>query len=311
MIWGILTFLILATEPDSEKVYQLSPFVGYTIDAKENEYYELFELDGFEEAQILQTGEEFFLLLKYKGKSPELRKVELTYVDSLSQKIAEKGEMPEEVRKLVKDPNKTRLFIMPTGQTLKKGKSYFANYELFFIWYSSGLTDELMLSLGMTILPSPNPTYQLYYLGPKVRLFESKDGQSFSLGAHLFTVPAAWSDDFNAFWGAVYGAYTIDKETYMLTIGAGTTTLPGFDAQGAFLGYRAGIGRVKFLAEYWHLMWRDDEEGFTQIPNLIIGMRFAGQNMSADLGIFYPNVIEWVTEVLYIGIPVVNFVYNF
>jgi len=226
--------------------------------------------------------------------------------------ISEEGPMSETERSYYEDLNTTRLFVMPTGQTLGKGKSYFADYELFLLWYSYGMTDNLMISLGATLLPLPLD-WVVFYLGPKVKLWDSGKGQSVSVGAHIIIPPlASWGYGVDML-GAAYVAMTSENRAISTTMGGGALVFPE-TYPGLFAGVRAGPGRVKFLAEYWHVLhWRESSyygNGLEQWPCLVIGCRFTGRNLSADLGLIYYNLPEWITYSP-IGIPLVNFVYNF
>ncbi|MEW6686479.1 MAG: zinc ribbon domain-containing protein [Candidatus Edwardsbacteria bacterium] len=51
------------------------------------------------------------------------------------------------------DPNRTRVFIMPTGETLRKERGYFGSYEILYTELAYGLAPNFMLSGGMTLIP--------------------------------------------------------------------------------------------------------------------------------------------------------------
>ena len=289
------------------KAYSISPLVGEMIDAKENEYYGLFDLKGFRSATVVLVGERFMILLQYED-TLITKYVDEPYLDSLKGEIEEKGPMRTVFRRLIRDPNTTRLFIMPTGQTLKKGRSYIANYELFLFWFSTGLADNLMVSFGGTIFPVPGA--MVFYFGPKLKLYDSGRGHALSVGAHIFGLPFVGFE--NNIWAAGYTCYSIETGASCYTIGAGTSTLPFFKFSGVYGGLRTGSRNVKLLLEYLQLFWHDDYSGTETIGNLIAGVRFTSQNMSADLGLLYHPAIPDYFEIGWVlGFPVVNFVYNF
>lgn len=305
---SLLLILALLFNSISENgIYELSPYVGTTIDREENAFYSLFEKEDFETAYILKIEENtFYLFIKREKGKPILRKMEVEEIEALGLKIEEKGEMPEEERNIVIDPNKTRLFIMPTGETLKKGERYFADYELFLVWFSQGLTDRVMLSAGFTLFPT-TPDNWLFYLGPKVKLYDSGEGNFFSLGSHIIAVPDGGYNGNQGYeiYGSGYMSFTTEKKTSAVTLGGGVIALPDV-MPGFFGGLCTGKGRVKFLAEYWHVF----PEYGGSIPCLIVGFRFTGKNLSSDLGLFYPHIAEYV-EMSPVGFPIINFVYNF
>src|SRR6476659_10801737 len=75
------------------------------------------------------------------------------------------------------NPNTTRLFFAPSGQMLKKGEGYFADYELFFPGVAYGLTDNISVGGGVSLFPT-GVDEQVYYFTPKV-------GASFGEQIHL------------------------------------------------------------------------------------------------------------------------------
>ncbi|HUQ18280.1 MAG TPA: hypothetical protein VM099_01595, partial [Gemmatimonadaceae bacterium] len=52
------------------------------------------------------------------------------------------------------NPNYTRLFFAPSGQMLKKGEGYFADYELFFPGFAYGITDNFSVGGGVSLFPA-------------------------------------------------------------------------------------------------------------------------------------------------------------
>ncbi len=70
------------------------------------------------------------------------------------------------------DPNDTRLFFAPTSRTLKHGTGYIADYWIFFPFVAVGISDMFILSGGITIMPGAE--HQLFYLAPKISLYQSE-----------------------------------------------------------------------------------------------------------------------------------------
>jgi len=288
------------------------PLVGEVVNANENSYYGLFPDEGFVQASLFQTDSGYIAFITLEKGPPVARQVSVEEMDILVAKINEKGQMSGAERNYFEDPNTTRLFIMPTGQNLAKGRSYFADYELFLLWYSYGVTNNLMFSAGFTLLPT-TPDYWVFYLGPKVKLWDSHRGQSISAGMHLLIPPMQMLQDSFQLWGAGYLVGTSENKVVSLTAGGGALVFPNV-YPGFFAGFKAGSGKIKFMAEYWHVIFTGepaDTIGMLQIPNLVFGVRFTGKNMSADLGLVYPYIQEYIGNGNYIGFPLVNFVYNF
>ena len=59
------------------------------------------------------------------------------------------------------NPNSTRLFFAPTGQMLKKGEGYVSDYELFFPGVAYGLTDNITIGGGVSLLPQQPRTRRI------------------------------------------------------------------------------------------------------------------------------------------------------
>ncbi|MDP2039384.1 MAG: hypothetical protein Q8L04_18555, partial [Ignavibacteria bacterium] len=84
-----------------------------------------------------------------------------------------------------RDPNTTRLLFAPTGKTLKQGKGYISDYELFFPFVSVGVTDEITLSGGVSLIPGMKN--QIVYFAPKVALIQDQNS-GLSAGLLYMTV---------------------------------------------------------------------------------------------------------------------------
>jgi|GEM_PF-3255982 len=292
------------------------PVVGTVIDERENALYGLFDQKGFVQATVYQSESGYTAFVVLEKGAPLAYEMTEEEFAVLVGKI-EGGVLPGAETAQRTDPNYTRLFVMPTGECLQKGKSYFADYELFLLWYSYGILDNLMISLGSTVIPA-GLNFQALYAGPKIKLWDSGKGQTVSLGAHIVLPPAEVMKERGfELWSAGYFSVTSEKGPFSGTIGGGVLVFPEV-YPGFFGGFKAGSGRIRFMAEYWHvLFWEKDKqslplypEAISQWPNLILGCRFSGKNLSADLGLVYPMFPEYLKHIP-IGIPLVNFAYNF
>lgn len=291
------------------------PVVGTVIDEKENTLFRLFDQKGFVQATIYRSDSGYIAFVVLEKGPPlayEMADEELNAIVAKLESGVPSGGL--EKVKAIEDPNYTRLFVMPTGECLGRGKSYFADYELVLLWYSYGITDNLMISLGSTLIPGPL-NVQALYAGPKMKLWDSHRGQTVSVGAHIVLPPKIVMEERGfELWSAGYISVTSEKGPFSGTIGGGALFFPEV-YPGFFGGFKAGTGKIKFMGEYWHILyWKKGQqflpEEISQWPSLILGCRFAGKNLSADLGLVYPMFSEYVKHIP-IGFPLVNFAYNF
>jgi hypothetical protein len=178
------------------------------------------------------------------------------------------------------DPSTTRLFFTPTARTLPQGRGYFADYYLVFPVAGVGVTDEVMLSGGISIIPG---TEQVMYGAAKVRIVRQST-VSFAIGGFYGAVAGEGSAGFG------YAVTTLGSEDNALTVMGGVpfstdevVDEPVFAVGGEV---RTGSGS-KFMAEVWKL------PGATEVPALF-GMRWFGQKIAVGFGLVYvfPNGIE-------------------
>jgi len=110
------------------------------------------------------------------------------------------------------NPNVTRLFFAPTGQMLKKGEGYFADYELFFPGFAYGVTDNFSVGGGVSIFPT-GVDEQVYYFTPKI-------GMSFSDQIHV-AAGLLLAGIQGETGGVLYGAGTFGGGDGSFTLGLG------------------------------------------------------------------------------------------
>jgi hypothetical protein len=174
------------------------------------------------------------------------------------------------------DPNTSRLFFAPTARTLPQGTGYFADYYLFFPVAAFGVTDRVMLSGGMSIIPGLSS--QLLYVAGKVGVVSGPQA-AFAFGGFWATVPG----ESDASLGAGYAVATLGSEDQAVTLMAGypfTTT--DLAREPLFVvGGESRIGdRSKLLGELWKL----PEEG--SVPALF-GVRWFGDRLAVGFGFVY------------------------
>ena len=66
-----------------------------------------------------------------------------------------KAEMSPADRRRMQDPSSDRNIVLPSAETIPKGKMTFNSYELLGLGCSYGLTDNLQLSLVVTPIATP------------------------------------------------------------------------------------------------------------------------------------------------------------
>jgi hypothetical protein len=191
------------------------------------------------------------------------------------------------------NPNATRLFFAPTGQMLKRGEGYFADYQVFFPGFAYGVTDNISIGGGMSLFPTGFDE-QVYYVTPKV-------GVSFGEQLHL-AAGLLFAGTGGGTGGVYYGVGTVGDGDASATIGLGYG-FAGGDIESkpvAMLGGEKRVSRrIALVTENYRLPISDDNLVYS------FGIRFMGEKLTTDLAIF--NVVGSGV----IGLPYVDFVFKF
>lgn len=202
------------------------------------------------------------------------------------------------------NPNRTRLYFGPTGRTLRKGEGYFSDIYLFLPGIAYGVTDNITIGGGGSIVPGLDPDEQFYYLTPKVglRMIEQFDA---AVSAFMIRVPDFdEDDDQEAIWvGVLFFSGTIgtDDRSFTFGVGYGFADDEMADRPAIELGGEYRLGRrISFVSENWIFPGVED-------PMISYGFRFMGEKMAIDLG--FINVAS--DKAVYPGIPWIDFVFNF
>ncbi|HLA15188.1 MAG TPA: hypothetical protein VJZ25_09215 [Gemmatimonadaceae bacterium] len=191
------------------------------------------------------------------------------------------------------NPNVTRLFFAPTGQMLKKGEGYFADYQLFFPGVAFGLTDNISIGGGVSIFPAGIED-QVYYVTPKV-------GGSFGEKVHL-AAGVLFAGTKGGTGGVGYGVGTIGDGDASATLGLGYGFAGGEieSRPVAMLGGEKRVSRrIALVTENYLLPISDNNIVYS------FGLRFMGEKLTTDLAIFN------VSGSGIIGLPFVDFVFRF
>jgi hypothetical protein len=167
------------------------------------------------------------------------------------------------------DPNRTRLFLMPTARPIGGGQGYFSAYELFFPTLAFGISNAVSIAGGMSIFPYADE--QLIYFAPKVTLWNNRN-LSLALGS-MYMGFGGKNDGSTLF----YAAGTFGNERSSLTIASRIPTGSGQNNLFVIGGEVQLSGSTKFISENWII---EDELLYC------FGFRFFGERVAADLGFF-------------------------
>lgn len=180
------------------------------------------------------------------------------------------------------DASSSRLFFAPTARTLPAGSGYFTDYYIVFPTVGFGVSDRVMVSGGVSVIPGSD---QLVYFAAKVGVVR-KPTAAVAVGAFWATVPA----ESDASLGMGYAVTTLGSEDHAITLLGGVPfTTHDLAPQPLFVvGGETRIGSgSKLMVEAWKLPEED------AVP-VLFGVRAFGKQLSAGFGLVYvfPNSIE-------------------
>jgi len=192
-----------------------------------------------------------------------------------------------------RDPARSRLFMAPTARTLPRGEGYVGDYYVLFGVVGYGITDHIMLSGGMSLIPGLALDQQLLYLAPKINLVQTP---TFNLAAGALYMRLDWSDLVNAWGGVGYAAATFGSEDGAFTLGLGWPFASGGTTRSPWVmaGGEQRVSRgLKLLVEGWKF------PGSNEVP-VVGGVRFIDEKVAVDLGLVqvvgadFHGVVPWV-----------------
>jgi hypothetical protein len=217
------------------------------------------------------------------------------------------------------DSNATRLLFSPTGRSLRKGQGYVGVYEFLLPFVQYGVTDRLTMGAGTPLIFFGDESSRPVWLTPKYQFYKGPR-TSAAVGVMHFVLFGA-----DARVGLAYAVATTGSDDNAWTIGAGWAYArydedeypPSCAGPGAAPvrcepdrvtqthgspvlmvgGERRVSRRVKLISENY--VFKDG--GF-----LSAGVRFLGDRLSADLGVFTPLSTD-----VFLVAPIVNFVWTF
>jgi hypothetical protein len=217
------------------------------------------------------------------------------------------------------DSNATRLLFAPTGRSLKKGEGYIGVYEFLLPFVQVGVTDRLTIGAGTPLIFFGDETSRAVWITPKYQFYRGSR-TSAAVGVMHFVI---FGESSRA--GLAYAVTTTGSADNALSVGAGWAysryredgySPCGFGPPGPsgctpqhttkvvgspvlmVGGERRVHQRVKVMTENYV---------FEKGGIVAIGVRFLGERLSADLGVFAPITGEDVFALA----PIVNFVWTF
>lgn len=209
-----------------------------------------------------------------------------------------KGEMQRH------DPNYTRLLFAPTARPLRRGDGYFSDYYIVFPGVSYGLTNQISVQGGVSLIPAVSFREQAKFAGIKVGFPVTKKvsvaGGGLYIGANEYA------------FGTVFAVGTFGSRESSITTGIGYGYKKDEDnafefTQAPFIMVGGSVqlsGRIAFVSENWFITGKNfklNEQPLAQ------ALRFYGRRIAVDLGVII------VGEVIEHGVPIpwLSFVYNF
>jgi len=203
------------------------------------------------------------------------------------------------------DPNYSRLMFAPTGRPLRKGEGYFSDYYVCFPGISYGVTDQLSLMVGVSIVPGLGLTEQLRYVAPRIGIQTSDD---FAVSAGVLYVSVG--GEFSA--GIAFAVGSIGQQDKSFTAGMGLGYVKEEEGEFEFaehpilmLGGNVRLSdSVALVSENWFITGQDFDLGKQPFG---IAIRFFGDRIAADVGLIL------IGEILEEGVPIpwLSLVYNF
>ncbi len=173
---------------------------------------------------------------------------------------------------------KNKLFFFQTGKMLEPKSGYYQNTYIFFSNFAYGITENISLDAGFSMIPGLGIDNQLYSVGAKIgtsvsnTVFISANVKHYSLL------------DVGEGVTSVFGSATLSKSRLDLTVSTGLGFADGGNTDLTFiLGGQFRVSeRFAFLSE--NLTVPDGTDGSEAI--LSLGGRIIGSKSAFDLGFF-------------------------
>lgn len=171
------------------------------------------------------------------------------------------------------NPNATRLLFAPTARTLRRGEGYVANKYLFVIDGAGGVTDDVTIGGGITILPSEDPSDNVVMALAKVGLVQTEQVQV-AVGG----LAARAGFDGGGTFGILFGVLSTGGEDSNLSLGVGYGFVDDAmaDSPAIMLGGQLRVAeRLSLITENYVMPDVDH-------PLFSYGIRLFGEKVSVD-----------------------------
>jgi hypothetical protein len=201
-------------------------------------------------------------------------------------------------RFLPADPNETRLLFAPTARSLPARHGYLGVYEFLLPFVQAGVTDRVSIGGGTPLVFGVGSGHPAW-LTPKVQLYGGDRAQVAAGLIHFFNID---EDGDGGGAGLAYGVTTLGPSDRAITVGAGWAYDGGGSDDGSVVVMIGGEHRVR-----QNLKIITENYVFDGGAIVSLGVRFIGDHLSADLGLFTPVVDGEVP----VALPIVNFVWTF
>jgi len=199
----------------------------------------------------------------------------------------------------IKDPNQSRLFVLPTARSMKGNSGYLSVVEVLFPILAYGIADYVTLAGGISLIPFSNS--QLIYINTKVTPLQTKNAD-LAAGYMYMNVTSNNAEGISI----PYVVGTFGTKNASLTGGLGIGFNKSNSSNPIFLlgGEVRASNNIKFLTENWIFT----EKNGSDYNFSFVGVRFFGSKLAADFALLYIWGIRNSNSLPFI--PYVSFTYN-
>ena len=199
------------------------------------------------------------------------------------------------------DSNYTRLLFSPTGRPLGKGEGYFSDHYVLFPGIAYGITDNLSIGAGVSVVPGLGLNEQVFFVAPR---FGKQFSDRFALSAGVLYAHAGSGDiGADGDLGVGFTMATIGRPDKSLTVGLGVARTVEYRDTSHYvngryvyesrrealhtpvvlLGGTARLSpRLALVSENRRIL--HDDFKLSEQP-FGVGLRFLGDKLSADVGV--------------------------
>lgn len=200
------------------------------------------------------------------------------------------------------NPNATRYLFSPSAYNLRKGEAYYQNTYIVINSFNYGVTDRFTIGAGFELISTFSGT-PIFFITPK---YSFPISENWNAGAGILYANAAGFDEEFSGLGVGYGIVTYGSRDNNVTLGAGFGYVNG-EASGQPVINLSGMRRVRRKIALVTENWFVPTDGYYGVYSY--GLRFMGEKITIDLA--FLNNADIAQEVVFIGIPYVDFVVKF